>query len=306
MKSLSGKAVVVTGAARGIGAAYSLYFAREGASVVVNDIDSAEAEALAVSIRADDKARAAGGTAAVHACDITSFDAARGLVDFCVKQFGKLDGFVNNAGIYHLASPGDETEQRFRRLMEVNVMGTAWCGLHALRQMKRQGHGSLVNTTSGSQMGMPGGAAYGGSKGAAASMTYAWALDMKDTGVRVNAISPMATTRMTGTTDEYTRSRGGDPSGRVSIDPAHNAPLVAFLLSDCSREVTGQVIRVQGAEISIMSHPAVLLPSARRDSWSVEDVRDAFAADLTKRAFPLGPAALEATVKPYGVPYKNK
>jgi len=304
MNSLSGKSIVITGAARGIGAAYSQYFAREGASVVLNDIDSAEAETMAANIRANNMVREAGGTAAVHTCDITSWEAAEGLVRFCVERFGKLDGLVNNAGIYHLATPEEETEQRFRRLMEVNVMGTAWCGVHALRQMKKQGHGSLVNTTSGAHMGMPGSAAYGGSKGAAASMTYAWALDLKGTGVRVNAISPMASTRMSGTSDEYKRSHGGDPSGRTPIDPVNNAPLVAYLLSDYSREVTGQIIRVQGGEISIVSHPAVLLPSAKREGWSVEDVRDAFAADLTKRAFPLGVVAIEATVKPYSVSYK--
>ena len=306
MNALKGKAIVITGGARGIGAAYSLYFAREGASVVVNDVDAAPAEDTAAGVRADPAVAKAGGTALARAADITSWEAAEGLVRFCVERFGKLDGLVNNAGIYHLATPEEETEQRFRRLMEVNVMGTAWCGLHALRQMKKQGHGSVVNTTSGAHMGMPGSAAYGGSKGAAASMTYSWAMDMQGTGVRVNAISPMASTRMTGTSDEYKRSHGGDPSGRTPIDPVNNAPLVAYLLSDYSREVTGQVIRVQGGEISIVSHPAVLLPSAKREGWSVEDVRDAFAADLAKRAFPLGVVALEATIKPYGVSYKNK
>ena len=73
----------------------------------------------------------------------------------------------------------------------------------------------------------------------------------------------------------------------------------------CEIEVNGQVVRVQAGEISLVSHPAVMLPSQARDSWTVEDSRDAFDADLGKRQFPIGPAAIEATLKPYNVPYKR-
>lgn len=309
MNSLKGKAVIVTGAGQGIGAAYAMYFAREGASVVVNDVDAALADKVVAEVRADAAVRTAGGTAIARVADIASWDAAEGLVKFAVEQFGKLDGLVNNAGLFHLASVLEESEKSFRRLMEVNVMGFAWCGMHALRQMIRQGHGSLVNATSGSQSGMAGGGAYGGSKGAAAAMTYSWACDARaavpDGGVRVNAISPMAFTRMSQVTDEYTRKLGGDPSKRHRIDPEFNAPLVCYLLSDDSKDINGQVVRVQEGEISLVSHPAVMLPSHTRDHWSVEDVRDAFATDFNKRQFPLGPLAIEATYKPYKVTYSS-
>jgi NAD(P)-dependent dehydrogenase (short-subunit alcohol dehydrogenase family) len=288
MNSLKGKSVIITGAGQGIGAACAMYFAREGASVVVNDVDATLTDKVVADIRAD---------------------AAEGLVKFCVEQFGKLDGLVNNAGLFHLASALEESEMAFRRLMEVNVMGFAWCGMHALRQMVKQGHGSLVNATSGSQSGMAGGGAYGGSKGAVAAMTYSWACDARAAvpagEVRVNAISPMAFTRMSQVTDEYTRKRGGDPSKRHRIDPEFNAPLIGYLLSDYSKDVNGQVVRVQEGEISLVSHPAVMLPSHVRDSWSIEDVRDAFAADLSQRQFPLGPLATEVTYKPYKVTYST-
>lgn len=309
MNSLKGKSVIVTGGAQGIGAAYAMYFAREGASVVVNDVDAALADKVVTEVRADAAVKTAGGTAIAKAADISSWEAAEGLVKFAVDKFGKLDGFVNNAGLFHLASVLEESEKAFRRLMEVNVMGLAWCGMHALRQMIKQGHGSLVNATSGSQSGMGGGGAYGGSKGAVAAMTYSWACDVRDAlpagGVRVNAISPMAFTRMSQVTDGYTLQRGGDPSKRHRINPEFNAPLVCYLLSDYSKDINGQVVRVQEGEISLVSHPAVMLPSHTRDSWSVEEIRDAFAADLAKRQFPLGPLAIEATYKPYKVTYSK-
>ncbi len=309
MNSLKGKSVIVTGAGQGIGAAYAMYFAREGASVVVNDVDQTMADKVTAEVRADTAVKTAGGTAVTHAADISSWDAAEGLVKFAVEQFGQLDGLVNNAGLFHLASVTEESEKAFRRLMEVNVMGFAWCGMHALRQMIKQGHGSLVNATSGSQSGMGGGGAYGGSKGAVAAMTYSWACDVQDAvpagGVRVNAISPMAFTRMSQVTDQYTLERGGDPTKRHRINPEFNAPLVCYLLSDYSKDINGQVVRVQEGEISLVSHPAVMLPSHTRDSWSVEDIRDAFAADLGKRQFPLGPLAIEATYKPYKVSYSK-
>lgn len=309
MNSLKGKSVIVTGAGQGIGAAYAMYFAREGASVVINDVDAALADKVVADVRADADVKTAGGTAVTRVADIASWDAAEGLVKFAVEQFGKLDGLVNNAGLFHLASVLEESEKSFRRLMEVNVMGFAWCGMHALRQMIKQGHGSLVNATSGSQSGMGGGGAYGGSKGAVAAMTYSWACDVRDAvpagGVRVNAISPMAFTRMSQVTDDYTRALGGDPTKRHRINPEFNAPLVCYLLSDYSKDINGQVVRVQEGEISLVSHPAVMLPSHTRDNWSVEDVRDAFSADLAKRQFPLGPLAIEATYKPYKVTYSR-
>lgn len=299
MNSLNGKAVVITGAGQGIGAAYARYFAAEGARVVVNDIDAELAGDVVRSIRG------AGGSALARVADISAWGEAQALVEFCVQEFGSLDGLVNNAAIYYLSSPLEETEEHFRRIVEVNLLGAAWCGIHALRQMLKQGHGSLVNGTSGAQAGLPGGAAYGATKGALASMTYAWALDVQDQrrdgGVRVNAIAPMASTRMSQTTAEYRHKAGYEPRDRRFIDPVQNAPLVCYLLSDYARGINGQVVRVQGGEINLMTRPAILLPSVNRAQWTVEEIRDAFDRDLGKRQFPPGIVALEATVSPYRV-----
>ena len=111
----------------------------QGARVVVNDIDQDAANATATTIRKR------GGTVAMLAGDISSWSFAEALVDFCVKEFGTLDGLVNNAALFRMALPAEETERDFRRIVEVNILGTAYCGIHAIRQMMRQGSGSLVN-----------------------------------------------------------------------------------------------------------------------------------------------------------------
>jgi len=301
MGVLDGKAVVITGSGRGLGEAYAKLAAAEGARVVINDVDAGEAERVAVSIRS------AGGDALARVSDISTWAGATALVDFCVSAFGSLDGFVNNAALFHMALAPEETEARVRRLFEVNVLGTAYCGYAALSQMLKQGRGSLVNVTSGAHSGIRGMSAYGGSKGAAASMTYSWAIETDGSGVRVNAVSPMAQTRMSESTEEFSRRHGEEVRKRsVVISPENNAPLIVYLLSDLARAVNGQVVRVQGRSINLVTHPAALHPGVERDNWSVRDVASAFSSRLAKQQLPLGVQSYEVKVRAYEVPYQRE
>ena len=300
MRSLEGKAVVITGAGRGIGEAYARLAADEGARVVVNDMDAEQAERVAQSIRDS------GGEALPKVADVSSWDDAERLVQFCVSSYGRLDGLVNNAALYHMAMPEEEMEKQVRRLFEVNVLGTAFCGYAALRCMQKQGSGSLVNITSGAHSGMKGMSAYGGSKGAVASMTYSWALDVQGTGVRVNAVSPTAQTRMHDATAVFHQRHGlGALPASLAIPPSNNAPLVAYLLSDLSSAVNGQVVRVQGRTISLVTHPAVLIPGVESDQWTVGEVAKAFVSSLDKLQLPLGVQAYDVNVHPYEVAYAD-
>jgi NAD(P)-dependent dehydrogenase (short-subunit alcohol dehydrogenase family) len=299
-KALAGKAVVVTGSGRGIGAAYARHAASEGAKVVVNDVDAGSAGETVAAIRA------AGGTAVARVADITSWSEAEGLVQFCVKEYGALDGFVNNAGLFHLATIGEETEARVRRIVEVNVLGVIFCGLHALRQMLRQGRGSLVSVTSGAHAGLLHGSMYGATKGAVASATYGWAMETEGTGVRVNAISPFGSTRMIDTADEFMKAHGGGNMMKMEIPPETNAPIMSFLLSDAAAGINGQIVRVQNKSVGIMTHPSVLHPAREAGQWTTESVREAFEQDFSKRLLPLGVAALDAKLVDYTVPYATK
>jgi NAD(P)-dependent dehydrogenase (short-subunit alcohol dehydrogenase family) len=263
---LAGKAVVVTGAGRGLGEAYARLAAAEGASVVVNDVDAAAASAVADSIGAlaDDS-------------DIATWAGAGHLVDVCRRTYGRVDGLVNNAGLFRLADPREQDPDEFRRVVEVNLLGTAYCGLHAIRAMLAQGSGSVVNVTSGSQAGTAALAAYGASKGGVASLTWCWAADLAGTGVRVNAVSPNAHTRMA---EAFERHLGDRARGQnVGKSPASNAPAVIHLLSDAAAGVSGQVVRIDGDELSLVAPPRQAA-SVRMSRWTVAEVADAFAGDL--------------------------
>jgi NAD(P)-dependent dehydrogenase (short-subunit alcohol dehydrogenase family) len=282
---LAGSALVMTGAGRGIGAACTRYAARLGARVVVNDIDADVVENVVGDIVAS------GGTAVGHAADVSSWDDSAGLIQRCVDEFGALDGLLNNAGIVRLARPDELDEQTLRQVVEVNLLGNAFCGVHAIRVMLRQGHGSVVNVTSGSQAGWPLMSAYGASKGGVASLTYCWAMDLAGTGVRVNAVSPVGVTRLR---EHFAAYLGPAYQPKPGPRPEDNAPAVAYLLSARSAPLTGQVIRTDGPELSLMTHPRVLEPAVRSDGWTFDAVASAFADQLNDRAVPLGTIATSA------------
>lgn len=289
---LQGKAVVVTGAGRGLGAAYARAVAAAGGGVVVNDIDSAPAESVVAQIRA------AGGAAVAAVADVSDWGQAHELMDRCIASFGRLDGLINNAGIMRLGAIDKLSERDWRASMEVNVLGTAFCGAHAARHMVRQGSGAILNVTSGSHAGDREESAYGASKGAVASLTYAWAADLLGQGVRVNAISPLADTALTQQAREY--SRLSEQAPRLEQVPAADAmaPLAVYLLSDAAAAIAGQIVRFDGQRLSLLVHPAVLHPAVEHSSWSFRDFKRIFDDDLAARSWPLGLAEAEARVVP--------
>ncbi len=274
MSDLGGKAIVITGAGDGLGAAQAPAAGARGAAVVVSDIDAAKAEGVAAQIQS------AGGRAVAQPCDVRDAAAAEALVARCLDAFGAIDGLVNNAGIYIPELFKDASVDTLRRLVEVNVIGVFNCGRAAVGPMLRQGHGSIVNITSGAHAGHPTLSSYGATKGAVASFTYGWALELKDSGVRVNSVSPMASTPMTG-------------HASFLPPPEVNSPTVLFLLSDRSRGVTGQMIRIIGDKLSLMTHPANIAPVLQRDDWSIDTIAAAFDETLGARQVPVGVATYE-------------
>jgi NAD(P)-dependent dehydrogenase (short-subunit alcohol dehydrogenase family) len=282
MSLLEGKAVVVTGSGRGIGAACARGLARRGAAVVVNDIDCAEVKETVAAIAAE------GGKATACIADITKWDQAGRLVETCLSVFGRIDGLVNNAALWHKAPVDEYDPVTARALVDVNVLGPLHCTGHAVKPMLRQGAGSIVNVVSGAQMGIRGESIYGATKGAAASMVYTWALELAGTGVRVNGLSPLGRTRM-GLPPPGTPI---PPDVQIAIDqiqPAEaNSPMVEYLMSDLSKHVNGQLVRIDKDEVSLYTHPALLLPSATRPSWTAETIAEAFDREFKDRLVPCG------------------
>lgn len=249
MNDLRGKAVVITGAGRGLGRAYAEDASRRGAAVVVNDVDAAEAEAVAAAIVGS------GGRAVADSSSVVTFAGAQALVGSCLDAFGRIDGLVNNAGLFHVSAPWDESPDRVRALVEVNVLGPLWCGLTAIPHFVDQGSGAIVNVVSGAMLGMPGMSTYGASKGAVASLTYGWAADLAGHGVRVNAVSPIADTRMTASV--------GQTAG---VEPGEIAPLVSFLLGD-GATFSGRIIRLAFGRLSVVDRPQEVPPDGDRSEW---------------------------------------
>ena len=288
MNALEGKAVVITGSGRGIGTTYAVHAAVHGAAVVVSDIDGDVVDDVVAAIGA------AGGTAIGKVADVSSWDQAAELINDCVAEFGAIDGLVNNAGLFTMSRLEEMDPDDVRALVETNVLGTAFCAAHAARHMVRQGRGSIVNVTSGAHMGIPMMGVYGATKGAAASFTYTWAAELAATGVRCNAISPMGKTRMVDVAARYMRSKGMEMYGGQTPDPSVNAPVAVYLLSDRSANVNGQIIRIEGGQLAIMTHPAVSVPVVVRDAWTFDAVCEAFDTDLARRQSPTGVVGINA------------
>ena len=241
---MGGRIAVVTGAATGIGAAIATRLGASGATVIVNHLDTeAEAEATAAAIRE------AGGQAEVAQTDVTDVEQTEALFREIVKQHGRLDVLVNNAGIVKDAPLAGMRELDWQRVLDVNLGGVMRCTRLALRPMMSARTGCIVNLSSIQAIrGGRGQANYAAAKAGVLALTRAAALEVADRGVRVNAVLPgFIETDMTA----LVRRRAGDevlshiPAGRFGT-PQDVAGLVLFLCSDDAAYITGQSFTVDG------------------------------------------------------------
>ena len=281
MMPLSNKSILVTGAGQGIGAEIAVYAASLGARIVVNDIDSS------LAAETVERIRTAGGVATVDVSDISTWQGAEAAVSACCRAFGSINGLVNNAGVWQGGTADEMTEEGIRFLVEVNVLGTLFCTNHAVKRMRAADGGSIVNVTSAAQCGLPAMSTYSATKGACASFTYACAVDYSGLGIRVNAISPKAQTRM-GIARRAYHARKSETISTNTLLPSNNAPAACFLLSDQAAGIDGQVFLINDGAISVMTHPALLGPPASVPGMTWEAVVRAFQNDLQQRAVPIG------------------
>jgi NAD(P)-dependent dehydrogenase (short-subunit alcohol dehydrogenase family) len=268
--SCSGRVVVITGAGNGIGRAHALAFAAQGARVVVNDLgggrDGAGSSAGPAQAVADE-ITAAGGEAVANTEDISSWAGAKRLIGQAVETFGGLDVVVNNAGILRDRMIVTMTEQAWDAVIGVHLKGTFAVLHHAAaywRQRAKEGHANdarVINTTSPSGLfGNAGQGNYGAAKAGIASLTIIAARELDRYGVTVNAIAPTALTRMT---EDLEMMRAAAAS--TDLSPEAISPLVVWLGSAESREVTGRVFGVWGNAITVIEG-WVNGPSVSRDT----------------------------------------
>ncbi|MFN3339646.1 MAG: SDR family oxidoreductase [Dietzia sp.] len=258
-----GRVVIVTGAGRGIGREHALAFAAEGAKVVVNDLgagldgsDVGESPAEQVV----EEIRAAGGEAVVNGNDISSWDGARELVQQAIDHFGGLDVLVNNAGFLRDKMLVGMGESDWDNVINVHLKGHFAPLRHAAEYWRaeskagRPRQARVVNTSSGAGLfGSVGQGNYATAKAGIALLTIQTAAEMKGYGVTANAIAPAARTRMTTSAGEGMASQMAPPEDGSfdAMDPANVSPLVVWLGSTESAEVTGRVFEVEGGKVTV-------------------------------------------------------
>jgi NAD(P)-dependent dehydrogenase (short-subunit alcohol dehydrogenase family) len=253
MGFLDGRVVIVTGAGRGLGRQHCLELARHGATVVVNDLgvglQGGEDRAVSPAEEVVAEIEAAGGVATADGASVSDFAAVGGLLERTLRTHGRIDAVVNNAGIVRDRMITGMSEEDFDLVVSVHLKGTWNVTRHACghwRDVAKAGgavSGRIVNTTSGTGLfGNVGQSNYGPAKAAVANLTMITAMEMERYGVTANAISPLARTRMT----ESLPAMQGPVEGWDVYDPANASPVVAYLCSEASGWLSGNVLRIQG------------------------------------------------------------
>jgi NAD(P)-dependent dehydrogenase (short-subunit alcohol dehydrogenase family) len=256
-----GRVVIVTGAARGIGRAHALEFARQGAKLVVNDIgaelDGTGGSPTAIREVADEIA-AGGGEAAVNGDDVADWQGARRLVRTALEAFGRLDVVVNNAGFVRDRMFVSCGEDEWDAVVRVHLKGHFAVSRFAVEHWRERSKAGeavdarIVNTSSGAGLqGSVGQAAYSAAKAGIAALTLVQAAELGRYGVTANAIAPSARTRMTETVFADTMAAPDDPTAFDAMAPENVAPLVVWLGSPQSAHVTGRVFEVEAGKVAV-------------------------------------------------------
>lgn len=270
MGDLDGKVAIVTGGGGGVGRGEALRMAGDGAAVVINDFNAQAAEETAALVRK------AGGRAAVAVGDISSWEVGRGMVETALREFGRLDVLINNAGNSRPKMIVNMSEEDWDSVVTIHLkgsfIGTKFAAIHWREQSKQTGRpaeASVIMTTSGNGLhGQPGYINYVAAKGGIASMTMMLAKELAPYGVRVNAIAPLAFSGMT------TPLWGGplfNDERRDELSPDNVAQVVGWLASPRSAPLTGQIVSFGGRRLSTVEEWPVAGSAESPDgAWSYE------------------------------------
>ena len=271
-----GRVAIITGAGGGLGRSHALELARRGAHVLVNDLGGAldgSGSSMSAADRVVDEITSFGGIAASNHDSVATSDGGQAIVQAALDAFGRVDVLVNNAGILRDKAFHKMDHTMIDTVIDVHLKGALYVSQPALALMREQGYGRIINTSSASGLfGNFGQANYGAAKAGLAGLTRVLSIEGASHGIKVNAIAPVASTRMT-------PDILGDLA--VKVSPESVSPLVAYLAhEECS--VTGHIYSVAGGRVARIfvaeTHGVVLSENtaeAVRDNLSLIDELDA-------------------------------
>lgn len=285
--ALNGKVAIVTGAGQGLGKAYALRLAEEGAKVVVNDLGAGMSGEGADPSRAQavvDQIIANGGEAIANGESVSSWASAEAVVASAVRDYGRLDILINNAGSQRPDLIWNVSEEDYDSLTDSHLKGTFAMVRHAVPFFMEQGAGVIINTGSSAGLGQYGSSVYASAKEGIAGFTRSIARDLGPKGIRANLIRPIAETPRSGTPRirelaleaelEHQFPFSSDvfvtKMKRMAVPSSEAADFVVWLCTEDAAHLNGEDFTVRGKEISLMSAPQATRTIVGKDRWDLD------------------------------------
>jgi NAD(P)-dependent dehydrogenase (short-subunit alcohol dehydrogenase family) len=298
--TLSGRVAIVTGAGRSLGRAYALALAEAGAGVVVNDVDEDAASEVVAEITAN------GGQAVASVGAVGPAETAEALVDAARTNFGRLDVLVANAGVLRDRVLWKMEDPDFDLVVDTHLRGSFTCGRAVATFLREQDEGGriiLIGSPAG-QFGNFGQTNYAAVKAGLVAMARTWSLELARAGITANAVIPTALSPMTATIPAYAEVYQDHLAG-IPIPAAYRhdnalgtpedvAPLIVWLASTASQDVTGQAIGIGGDKLTLYSHPAALDAAYSAGGWDAAGIDDVWRTRFAPQAQHSGPPARES------------
>ncbi len=293
---LKDKVAVVTGSGRGLGRAFALLMAEEGAKLVINDLGGEKDGSGASKMAADEvveEIRASGGAAAANYDSVATAQGGESIIKTALDNFGRIDILVNNAGILRDRMLHNMSDEEWDLVMKVHLYGHFYCTRPAIIQMRQQRSGRIINVASPAALGNPGQSNYGAAKAGVLGFTRTVAREVGRLGITCNSIIPAAPTRMAWSPELEAAWEKRKAAGAMDVTtaalgelkemaPEDNAPLVVYLASDEAANINGATFQIWKGKIHLFTELVPIKTIEKAERWTVAELREAVPQSLVK------------------------